>query len=169
MSKNVLVTYGTKYGATGEIAEKIGETLKKEGLQADVCSAGKVGDIAKYDAFVIGSAVYIGMWQKDAVKFVQNNLDLLMKKPVWIFSSGPTGDGDIQTLMAGWEYPNKLKHAFAQIKPRGNGLFHGAADPEKLNFLYKWTLKNVKAPTGDFRKWPEIEAWAKAIAAELKK
>jgi hypothetical protein len=38
-----------------------------------------------------------------------------------------------------------------------------------MNFLYKWILKNVKAPTGDFRKWPEIEAWAKAIAAELKK
>ncbi len=169
MAKKVLVVYGTKYGSTGEIAEKIGETLKKEGIQADVMAAGKAADVSKYNAFVIGSAVYIGMWRKEAVKFVNNNLELLKKKPVWVFSSGPTGEGDIKTLMAGWEYPNKLKKAFAEIKPRDNGIFHGKADPDKLGFFNKWILKNVKAPTGDFRKWDEIEAWAKKIAKEMKK
>lgn len=169
MAKKVLVVYGTKYGATGEIAERIGETLKKEGLEADVLAAGKAGNISKYDAFVIGSAVYIGMWRKDAVKFVRNNLELLKKKPVWIFSSGPTGEGSIEELMAGWTVPGKLKNDFAEIKPRDNGLFHGKADPDKLGFFNKWILKNVKAPTGDFRKWDEIEAWAKKIAGELKK
>jgi len=36
MDKNILVTYASKYGATQEIAEKIGEVLRQAGLQPDV-------------------------------------------------------------------------------------------------------------------------------------
>jgi menaquinone-dependent protoporphyrinogen IX oxidase len=39
MPTRVLVAYGTKYGATAEIAAKIGETLRQAGLQADVVPA----------------------------------------------------------------------------------------------------------------------------------
>ncbi len=47
-------------------------------------------------------------------------------------------------------------------------IFHGAADENKMGRLDKWMLKNVKAPLGDFRDWEAIEAWARAIAENLK-
>jgi hypothetical protein len=37
----------------------------------------------------------------------------------------------------------------------------------KLNFIEKWMLKNVKAPIGDFRDWEAITSWATAIADAL--
>lgn len=168
MAKKVLVAYGTKYGATSEIANKIGELLRKENIQTDILPAGSAGDLSQYRAFVIGSAVYIGQWRKDAVSLVSKNVDLLSANPVWLFSSGPTGKGDVNDLMKGWKYPGKLKSAIERIKPRGIAIFHGAADEKKLNFFLRFILKRVKAPTGDFRDWEMITVWAKKIAGELK-
>ena len=53
------------------------------------------------------------------------------------------------------------------IHARDIAIFHGAADPKKLNLIEKWMLKNVKAPLGDFRDWNAITAWASAISGAL--
>ena len=117
---------------------------------------------------VLGSAVYIGQWRKEAARFLKENEAALAQKPVWLFSSGPTGRGDVEELMGGWHFPGKLKPIADRIKPRDMAIFHGAADENKMGRLDRWMLKNVKAAIGDFRDWDAIEAWAEAIAAELK-
>ena len=94
MDVQVLVAYATKYGATAEIAEKIGQALRGAGLSADVLPADRVSDLTPYQAVVLGSAVYIGQWRKEAVKFLKANETVLAEKPVWLFSSGPSGEGD---------------------------------------------------------------------------
>lgn len=167
MDKNVLVAYGTKYGATAEIAEKIGQVLRQEGLGADVLAADRVADLHAYDAVVLGSAVYIGRWRKEAARFLEANQAALSEKPVWLFSSGPTGEGDPAELTQGWKLPGKLQPIADRIGPRDIAVFHGASDPGKLNFIEKWMLKNVKAPVGDFRDWEAIASWAEGIAEEL--
>lgn len=167
MDLHVLVAYGTKYGATREIAEKIGEVLQQEGLLASVLAADQVPDLAPYGAVVLGSAVYIGGWRKEASNFLKDNEAALVQRPVWLFSSGPTGEGDLAELMDGWQFPTKLQPIADNIGPRDIALFHGASNLDKLSFLEKFMLKNVKAPTGDFRDWDAITAWAASIAAEL--
>jgi menaquinone-dependent protoporphyrinogen oxidase len=167
MEKQVLVAYATKHGATQEIAEKIGEVFRQEGLQADVLPADKAGDPGAYQAVVLGSAVYIGQWRKEAAKFLEANEAALTSKPVWIFSSGPTGEGDPVELMQGWRFPGKLQPIADRIGARDIAAFHGALVGNKLNFIEKFMIKNVKAPLGDFRDWEAITAWATAIAGEL--
>lgn len=167
MDKKVLVTYGTKYGATAEIAERIGQVLRQAGLQADILPADRASDLSAYQAVVLGSAVYVGRWRKEAVRFVQRNEQVLTGKPVWLFSSGPTGKGDPAELVQGWRFPGSLQASIDKIQPRDTAVFHGAVDPDRLNWLEKWMLKTVKAPAGDFRDWGAITAWAEAIAAEL--
>jgi menaquinone-dependent protoporphyrinogen oxidase len=71
MNRQVLVTYASKYGATAEIAEKIGEVLRQEGVPADVLPVKQVDDLTPYTAVILGSAVYIGRWRKEAVKFLE--------------------------------------------------------------------------------------------------
>jgi menaquinone-dependent protoporphyrinogen oxidase len=94
MDKKVLVAYASKYGATAEIAEQVGEGLKKAGLEVEVLPAEKVKDLGEYGAVVLGSAVYAGQWRKEASDFLQGNEQALKEMPVWLFSSGPTGEGD---------------------------------------------------------------------------
>ncbi len=60
MDVQVLVAFATKYGATAEIADKIGQVLRESGLPADVLPVDSVGDLTRYDAVVLGSAVYAG-------------------------------------------------------------------------------------------------------------
>jgi menaquinone-dependent protoporphyrinogen oxidase len=167
MGNQVLVAYATKHGATAKIAEKIGQVLRQAGLRTDVLPADRVIDLTPYTAVVLGSAVYIGQWRKEAVKFFQAKEAVLADRPVWLFSSGPLGEGDPLELTQGWHLPEKLQPMVDRIAPRDIAVFHGAVDVGKLNFIEKWLLKNTKTPVGDFRNWEAITSWATAIADVL--
>jgi menaquinone-dependent protoporphyrinogen oxidase len=168
MANTVLITYSSKYGATAEIAEKIGEVLKQEGLQADVVPVKSVKNLADYKEVIIGSAMYIGMWRREAVNFLKKNEKLLAERRVWIFSTGPSGKGDPVELLKGVTVPFGVKPIIERIKPRDTVVFHGNVNAEKMNFLERWVIKNVKSPVGDFRDWDMITKWAKEIAGEMK-
>jgi menaquinone-dependent protoporphyrinogen oxidase len=169
MNTKALVAYASKYGATKEIAEKIGLVLKEAGLAVDVLPADKVSDLAAYGAVVLGSAVYIGGWRKPAAKFLRANEKTLADKMVWLFSSGPTGKGDPIELVQGWRFPKALQHIADRVQPKDIVLFQGAAFPEKLSPIGRWMMKKVKAPLGDFRDWNAITVWAGTIVAKLQK
>lgn len=168
MDTQVLVAYATKYGATAEIAEKIGEVLRQAGLRADVRPADKAGDVSTYQAVVLGSAVYIGRWRKQATKFLKVNENALAERPVWLFSSGPTGEGDPVELLKGWRLPGGLQPIADRIQARDIAVFHGAVNVDDLNLIERWMIKKVKSPAGDFRDWEAITGWAEGIVAALK-
>jgi len=164
----VLVVYATKYGATAEIAEKIGQVLGQAGLRTDVLPTDRVRDLHSYKAVVLGSAVYIGRWRKEATTFLKANEKVLAEQLVWLFSSGPTGEGDPVELTEGWHFPKALQPIADRILPRDIAVFHGAINMKKLNLIEKWMINKVKAPLGDFRDWDAITSWATAIADVLK-
>ncbi len=167
MDVQVLVAYGSKYGATAEIAERIGQVLRAAGVQADVRPASEVKDLAPYGAFVVGSGIYAGQWVKGAASFLKRNAEALRGRPLWLFSSGPTGPGDPAELLQGWRLPEGLKPLAEGLQPRDIALFGGAMDAEKLSFIERLMIRMLKAPVGDFRDWDAIASWASSIAATL--
>ena len=168
MNTQILVAYATKYGATAEIAEKIGQVLRQAGLRTDVLPTDRVSDVSPYKAVVLGSAVYIGRWRKEAATFLKANEKALAERPVWLFLSGPTGEGEPVELTKGWRFPKALQPIADRIRPRDIAVFHGNVNMKKLNLIEKWMINNVKAPLGDFRDWEAITSWAMAIADVLK-
>jgi menaquinone-dependent protoporphyrinogen oxidase len=171
---SVLVLYASKHGATRGIAERIAATLEACGQQAEARPASDAGDLAGCDGFVIGSAVHVGCWLKDAVAFVERNSDLLARRPVWLFSSGPLGpettDPKGQDLTATCE-PKEIKEFAETIHPRGHRVFSGALDPGGLSpgerALRRLPAARAVMPEGDFRDWTAIEEWARAIAEQM--
>lgn len=73
----ILVAHFSKTGFTKGMAESIGEKLRGRGLQAEVQEVSSVCNAGDYDACVIGSAVYMFHWAKEAKRFVSRNRTLL--------------------------------------------------------------------------------------------
>ena len=48
MANEIIITYETRYNATREIAEKIGEVLAESGLGADVLSIDQISALGHY-------------------------------------------------------------------------------------------------------------------------
>jgi len=170
----VLVVYASRHGATGQIAARVAVTLTAAGQPADARAAEDVGDVAGYDAFVVGASVYYGHWHKAAAEFIRAHQGLLVDRPVWLFSSGPLGtetadaQGHDPREAAAPEELDELREATGA---RGHRVFFGALDPDSLTLAQR-TLRRLPAgrallPEGDFRDWEDIDAWAGAIAREL--
>jgi menaquinone-dependent protoporphyrinogen oxidase len=164
----ILVAYATKYGATAEIANKISSVLEKNGLEAEAKDINTLTDLEDFKAIVIGSAVYYGKWRKEAVRFVVDNSKKLAEKKVWIFSCGPTGEGEPLELTKGWRVPTKIEAFADEIEPKDIALFHGKIEPSEVNGFEKWIIKRVKAPVGDYRNWKAITDWTHEIIKEMK-
>jgi menaquinone-dependent protoporphyrinogen oxidase len=167
MNTKILVAYATKYGATAEIAEAIGKTLAGAGLAVDVLSVVEVYDLTPYSAVVLGSAVYAGNWRKEAASFLEQHERALATRPVWLFSDGPTGEGDPIELLHGWRVPEAQQALVDQIGPRDVTVFHGNIDTNRLNLGERLLIKALRAQVGDYRDWDAIAAWAASIAQAL--
>jgi menaquinone-dependent protoporphyrinogen oxidase len=169
MDKDVLVAYASKYGSTKEIAEKIGEVFREAGLRVHVASVDRIRDVAPYRAVVLGSAIYVGKWPREAAKFLQSHEKTLATRLFWLFASGPTGEGNPVKLVEGVRLPVRLQPLVDRLHPRDIAVFHGHIDPDKINFIERWAIKSlVKKPFGDFRDWDAIVAWASSIAASVR-
>jgi len=166
----VLVTYASKHGSTQGIAEAIGTRFRERGLETEVRPIGKVDGLDGYDALVIGSAVYLGSWMKEAVRFLDRHEEALHRVPVWIFSSGPTGTdadnaGPIDSVdTEKFSFLAKQRQRLDALGARDHRVFRGALDPKELNFLERSAIKAAKSELGDFRDWDAVARWADDIA-----
>jgi menaquinone-dependent protoporphyrinogen oxidase len=63
--------------------------------------------------------------------------------------------------------PKEMAGFRKAIRPRDERIFFGALDYHKLSFPERMVMKAMRAPEGDFRDWPAIEAWAASIDRDL--
>lgn len=158
----VLVTAASRHGATLEIACAIATALEAQHIEAPVRRVDEVKSLAGYDAIVLGSAVYMGRWLEAAKDFVDDHLDEITSRPVWLFSSGPIGDPPKPEIE-----PEDVAPLVKRTGARNHRLFAGRLERRDLGLGEKVVISAVRAPEGDFRQWPKIDAWAEAIARTL--
>jgi len=176
----VLIAYATRHGSTRGIAERVAAVLAESGFDVALHDVADVESLDPYDAFVIGSAAYMGGWLGEATTFVREHRDELAGQPVWLFSSGPIGSEPVDAkgrdqLVA--SRPKEFTEFARELEPRGEQVFFGAWDPEAppiglaeglmAGFARFLPAAKEAIPGGDFRDWPAIEGWARGIAAEL--
>jgi menaquinone-dependent protoporphyrinogen oxidase len=166
---------------------RICEVMQSRGLEVVVASAAEMCDPGSFDACVVGAGVYMGSWVKDGTEYLERFAPLLAERPVWLFSSGPlpgstkavpTATDPIELALGPHEGPGsggrrKVEALAGRIHPREHRVFAGAFDPtdppkgmaERL--VRKLPMAKGVLPTGDFRDWPAIEAWAREIIGAL--
>jgi menaquinone-dependent protoporphyrinogen oxidase len=163
----VLVAAASRHGATFEIAERIGSDLADRGVDVEVKELDDVAGVDRYDAVVLGSAIYFGNWMKHARTFVAEHADELAGRPTWLFGSGSvTGDPPVG------DDPNAIRASVVEkllssTHAREHKLFAGKLDSSALSLPERMPVRMAKGREGDWRDWQDVDEWAEGIAREL--
>lgn len=163
----VLVTAASKHGGTREIAERIARLPGEHGVSAELVDIDEVRNLGSYDAYVLGSGIYLGNWLKEARRFIDTHAGELAERPTWLFASGsivgePPAADDPNALRAGL-----AKRLVETTNAREHKLFAGKLDMSELGLLERAAARGAHASEGHYRDWEEVERWATEIAAEL--
>ena len=159
----ILVSAGSKHGATAEIGRAIADVLAGQGVETTVAAPEDVVNLDPYDGVVLGSSVYAGHWTADARDLVDRCSSQFAGRFVWLFSSGPIGDPPKPE-----EDPVDVAPIMETTGARSHVVFAGKLDRKVLSFGERAIVTAFRAPEGDFRDWDEISGWATQIAEELK-
>jgi menaquinone-dependent protoporphyrinogen oxidase len=160
----LLVTAASRHGATHEIASAIADGLTRGGVDGTARHTEDVESLDGYDAYVIGSAVYVGRWLDSARDLVEAHADTLAARPVWLFSSGPLGPPDALKPEGD---PVDVAGLMETVQGVDHRVFAGRLDRKLLSFGEKAVVIAVRAPEGDFRDWEAIDGFAADIAGHL--
>ena len=90
-SARVLIAYGSRAGATADIAAALVDVLRAEGIDPVVADTRDVRDISRYGAVVIVSGTSVARWRREAIKFLGRFSDELSRRAVWMVQSGSAG------------------------------------------------------------------------------
>jgi len=149
MSKT-LVAYGTRYGATAEVAKEIARILEEQyGLSVQLIdlSLQKIKDISGYDNFVLGSGIKSGRWTGKAKRFLRKNFE--GKRLAVFVCSRRAGEPDLYDYALD-RYVKKVLSKYLKVQPVAFEAF-GGRKPLKDNKFY------------DNRDWTKIRNWAKKV------
>ncbi len=78
MQKNVLIVYGSRFGCTEEVSQKIAEILQTEGITTQVVDLQKTREREwpspeEFDGVLIGSGIKIMKWTKEPRNFLEKH------------------------------------------------------------------------------------------------
>lgn len=161
-AKSILLVYASRFGSTQEVAETIASTLSKAGLEVDLQPMQEVKSLDRYDAVVLGAAIYNAKWNVVAHQFVSQHQDALAQLPVAIFTLGPLSSSGAAKQNSRRQLNSELAK-YPWLKPVAVEIFAGKHDPSKpgMGFFDRFV------PARDVRNWDAIRAWANALPAQL--
>lgn len=174
-----LIIYGTRGGATKQIAEEIGKVMGEQGFTVTVEDAkrSRAFDVNTFDLIVVGSSVWATMWKWQATRFLKRNAKKLAGKKVALFSSGLAG-GDPARMDYAAKSIEKTASKFPTIKPLALAYFGGLVDFEHPTFFARPLAMGMKkdlekkgkdtSKPYDTRDFVAIRKWAADVAAKAK-
>jgi len=176
-----LVIYGTRWGGTTSVAEKIGLTLKEEGFTVDVVDAKQSPkNIEGYQLCIVGSGIRADKWTKETLNFLGKNADALKKKETALFVSCQMADRPEKEICekAKNQYLKQIAQLYG-LQPVSYGFFGGFMDFSQshgliVDIMIRVNRKGLEKNGLDTRKvhdtrnWFNIVSWAHETAKLIK-
>jgi menaquinone-dependent protoporphyrinogen oxidase len=172
-----LVVYGTRWGGTVGVAQKIGDSLRKADYTVDVVDAKKNPPKTDlYDLVIVGSGIRADSWTREALKFLGKNAQILETQKTALFVSCQMADRKEEEARekAKRKYLVKIAEKYG-LSPIAYGFFGGFMDFSKshgllVDIMVRINRKNLRkngldiSKVYDTRDWNKIEAWTLELA-----
>ncbi|MHA1490882.1 MAG: flavodoxin domain-containing protein [Promethearchaeota archaeon] len=183
--KKVLIVYGTRYGSTEEVSNKIVNTLKEKAIDTSVINFKDLitenqPNLEDYDGIIIGSGIKVGQWTKETKKFVENNLEFFKNSNVilGVFVSSGLASNPEKIVELKKEYIENVLNQYGIVADLYD-VFGGVLDLSKdsnIGFLGKKMIKMVSKDDprikpnqrNDLRDWNQIKKFTENYANLLK-
>jgi len=149
----VLVAYATKRGSTREVAADVARVIRQSGVEVEIRPAREVKSLDRYQGVVLGGALYMGRWHKDARKLLKRYRAELASLPLAVFAMGPKSSEPEALEGAGAELARALDDV-PDVHPFSTAVFGGV-----FSFRKKHTI--------DARDWKAIGNWADEVVRGL--
>lgn len=179
----VLIAYGTRFGCTEEVSQKIATILKEKGIDTTLVNLVKTKKKEwptphAFDGVLVGSSIKINRWTKESLTFLKEHKKVLAEKPLGIFvccaSAVTDPDYAKKTYLEGVMEKVGVKanvcDAFGGVLDLSESSHLGFMDKKML----KTAAKGMQKETGitldenacnDFRDWDQIQKFAEQFAA----
>ncbi len=170
------MVYGTRWGGTVSIAEKIGEALEDSGFEAEVVDAKEdVPNVDAYDLVVVGSGIRADKWTKETIRFLEKNAEALRAKKTALFVSCQMADHEGEAhKKAEQTYLKNVAERYV-LHPLSFGFFGGFLDFSKshgllVDIIVRVNRRNLlkngldTSKIYDTRDWQSITAWGHEVA-----
>ncbi len=160
----VLVGYVSKTNTTKEIAERIGSTLTRSGIETDVLPLSAVDSIEPYDALVLGSPINAMRLLPEFGAFVRAHAGI-DRKTAGLFVVAYVyehGRGLFRRMMQG-----SIKKARLATKARVSAVFGGRV-PGPMPGPARLIFGLPRGLPADLRDWARIDEWAEKVVTEIR-
>lgn len=168
----VLVAYASGHGSTAEVAQFIGDRLRGYDFDVTVSAVDAVQSAAGYDAYVVGSPIYGGMWRTEYSQFLERFAAELSSKPLylWMMCIRILEPDGLEHVQQEYVYqPTVEKLGVREVQ-----FFAGKLNMETIDWNERWTLAarydGESLPgtrNNDYRNWNAIRDWTVKLRDEL--
>ncbi|MDO8056828.1 MAG: flavodoxin domain-containing protein [Candidatus Hermodarchaeota archaeon] len=179
----VLIVYGTTFGATKGTSEEIAKILRKENFDTKIVNLQeeKLKDLSEYDLIIVGSSLANCRWNSQAEDFLKRFHKELKHKELALFVSSVSPiaerEGNTDEVAKTRKIALEDKISKHNLNPIMTGLFGGVLNYNKMGFLTRKSMeiafkerlqntgfKEVEPGVYDLRDWDQIRNWARNLA-----
>lgn len=171
----LLIVYGSNYGSTSSIVQRIGKILEARGASIEILNAKEIKRKSKialdqYSGILLGSGVYAGKWTPKMKRFIKKRKNFLPKFPLAAFAvCGQVHDPNRKEI-AQKKYVEDYLNQWG-LHPDFGTVFAGVLDLSKTSPYGQLELKIVRLinkndsmvlldSRNDYRNWDEVEKFA---------
>jgi menaquinone-dependent protoporphyrinogen oxidase len=173
---DALVVYASTHGHTAKIAARIADSMRAEGLEADLRDVARAVDAepGRYDVVVVGASLHQEHHQKAIVDWVRAWRESLQQQPSAFFSVSLTAAEDSDESRAATqrcidEFCEKTGWTPARSEPIAGCLQYREYDVFTRQ-LMRLLMKRMGHPTDashdyDYTDWDSVDRFGREIAA----
>lgn len=169
----ILILYSTTDGHTVRICERLKDAIERDGHRATLVSIAEAPgpDLDVFDKIVIGASIRYGRHSQRVVDFVNNNRQLLERKPNAFFSVNIVARKPEKSDPETNPYLRKFLRQIAW-RPRQVAVFAGKLDYPGYGVFDRFMIRLIMLITGgptdpatvvEFTDWKKVEAFGRAI------